>query len=136
MIDEGFVMWNSSFSVLHAELDAEHRKIMNTLNRLHCLEREGVDGMVVLSIFQDLVDYTEQHCAHEEELMLQWKFDGCEAQRIVHQELIQRTRELTTNRSFHDMARFRRNIIRLNQWWVGHIQTMDHKYIHAMSHSR
>jgi hemerythrin len=104
MIDEGFVTWNSSFSVLHAELDAEHRKIMSTLNRLHCLEREGADGY--------------------------------EAQHAVHQALIQRTRELTTDFSFHDTARFRRNILRLNQWWVGHIQTMDHKYIHAMSHSR
>ena len=136
MTGRGFVIWNTSFSVENDEMDDEHRKIMSALNRLHCLEREGIDEPVVKSILQDLLHYTEKHCAHEEALMVQWKYDGYETQRTVHQQMIQRTRELALSPSSRNYETlFDHSVTLLNQWWVNHIQAMDHEYISAMQAS-
>jgi len=128
-----FVVWDKSFSVENEALDSEHRKIMSALNRLHCLEKEEIKTAVVKSILQDLLHYTEQHCAHEEKLMLQWEFSGYEVQQTAHREMIKNTRQIVS-RSYCDneVDLFNHSVSLLNQWWVNHIQSLDHEYIFAM----
>lgn len=134
MTEEHFLIWNSAFSVENSDLDAEHRKIMSALNRLHCLEKEeNIDITVIRSILQDLLEYTERHCAHEEELMLRWRFEGYDRQRKAHQQMISRTRNLVLKPMTEGKKElFDQSVVLLNQWWVNHIRTMDQEYIFAM----
>ena len=114
-------------------LDEEHRRIMSALNRLHCMEEEGIEESVLRSILQDLLSYTEKHCLHEEEMMHSCSFDGYNSQRKAHQRMIQKTRELISGiREKDEMDLFYRSVTLLNQWWVNHIQMMDREYVPVM----
>lgn len=129
-----FVMWKKTFSVEHEALDGEHRKIIAALNRLYCLIKEENAGPAVRSVLQDLLHYTTLHCAHEEELMRKWGYEGYAEHFKTHERLIERTRLLadwspSDDQEEHDLLR---RIVSLNEWWVNHIQGPDHKYVPVM----
>lgn len=132
MVASRFVIWNTTFSVKNEMLDDEHRKIMSALNRLYCLEKEEGFGPIAKSTLQDLMQYTERHCAHEEQMMKQCGYDAIDGHALIHHKLIQRTRELTMWIPGDDQDEFLDHIISLNDWWVNHIQSIDRQYIPVM----
>lgn len=132
MKSQTFVSWDPSCSVHHNELDEQHRQIMATLNRLYCLRHEGVSDAMMRSILQDLLHYTERHCAHEEKLMAEWGYPGLPQQQEIHREMIAKTREIVQCPAEHYQTVFEQSILLLNQWWINHIRGLDHAYIPAM----
>jgi hemerythrin-like metal-binding protein len=131
MTNESFIVWKTEYSVECPSLDEGHSKILSTLNRLRCLEKEGIAGPVVKSILQDLLSYTQRHCALEESLMLQWNYPGYAQQHDAHTQMIGTTKNLVGTSFLEETKLFEKSVGLLTQWWVNHIQTMDRGYIDA-----
>ena len=65
------LQWNSTLQLGHAQIDAEHRRLVDLLNALYDAMQAGQGREVCGKILADLVDYTRVHFAAEERLMAQ-----------------------------------------------------------------
>lgn len=82
--------WKEAFSVMHEEMDAQHRTIFKFANRLY----EAIDLELKSSRVEDtlseLVETTISHFNMEEALMEDMEYPGLERQREQHQMFISR----------------------------------------------
>jgi hemerythrin len=136
-MERHFIVWESTYSVEQADLDEEHRKILSTLNRLYCMEQDQFGGAELKSILQDLLEFTESHCAHEEELMGRWNYAGLLAHRELHLAMIERTRTFVFGSHGTDSRElFDQSVQSLQGWWVNHIRGRDRAYMPSMMTAR
>ena len=76
--------WNESLSVEIAEIDHQHKKLVNILNELHAAMRQGQSKTVMAEIVDRLVDYTATHFATEEEYFDEFKYDETGPHKMEH----------------------------------------------------
>lgn len=64
-------VWDARFETGLAEVDAQHRRLVDMVNQLGVLLSDGADleGEALKSVFHDLADYARLHFADEERLM-------------------------------------------------------------------
>ncbi|MGO8751947.1 MAG: hemerythrin domain-containing protein [Thermoguttaceae bacterium] len=73
-----------------------------------------------------LLQYTLAHFTHEEQVLKEHEYPDWVQHAASHDKIRQRTRELREHAHLvtgDDMLRF------LKEWWVGHIQALDKKYM-------
>ncbi len=62
------VVWNDAFLLGIPALDEDHRKVVNYLNRLNSMVREGAPGEQVLAVLDELIGHLREHFAREDHL--------------------------------------------------------------------
>lgn len=87
MITIDIFPWNDNFNTGLPTLDAQHRKLVDLLNSLASHVAFPGDGTRLERVFDELVDYTVQHFAHEEGLWQQ--FVGGDTLEVSHQRVHQ-----------------------------------------------
>jgi len=65
--------WKESYSVHIRKIDAQHKKIVEIINRLFPLSPDKAEEKQLEGIFDDLRKYIQEHFRDEEELMLKQK---------------------------------------------------------------
>ena len=89
-----FAEWSKEFSVGVAEIDDDHRRLLELLNELHDAVERG-DGQDVLGkVLDGLTLYVSYHFAHEEALFLRTNYPGSERHRRQHRALTITVREI------------------------------------------
>ncbi len=73
--------WRDSFSVGVPELDADHKRMIETINRVAQVEK---DDEPVQWVLQELDDYSRDHFQAEEERMTAAGYPGLEEHRKEH----------------------------------------------------
>lgn len=61
--------WHKRFSVGNKDIDLQHKMLINLTNYLTTGSGEGYKHEEMVEILEELVAYTEYHCAFEEELL-------------------------------------------------------------------
>ncbi len=120
-----FITWKSYYSVNDPELDAEHRQIIDCINRLYVSLDDPSQGLVTKQVLDTLVKYTHEHFDHEEKRMQEAGFTGFAAHKELHDDMRRRTQGLRTHLTLvtaRDVLGF------LKTWWVDHIQGEDKLY--------
>ncbi len=69
-----FIKWQEAFLTGIPKVDAQHQKLIETLNNLHFLLKKGENHEEIFEILQFLDQYTVEHFSTEEALMK--KADG------------------------------------------------------------
>ncbi|NTV94113.1 MAG: hemerythrin family protein [Thiobacillus sp.] len=124
------IEWNESFDTGVAEIDEQHRILVNTLNEANAKLLENVSLDFVEQITQDLLSYALYHFETEEELMQECGYsDDSAADAELH---------LQQHRSFSSKVVTVRDNLRagipisredligfLNDWLVNHILNTD-----------
>jgi len=64
-----FLEWQASFSVKVPELDLQHKRLVELINRLHDVLKAGGDPAGAQDVIEDLVTYVRHHFSAEERLM-------------------------------------------------------------------
>jgi len=64
-----FIVWSEIFAVGHRELDAEHRRLVDTINEIHSAERAGQTPDQLRPMLNALFVAAEQHFEHENSVM-------------------------------------------------------------------
>lgn len=82
-----FISWQPAFSVKVPELDQQHQRLVEMLNRLHDGLRAGGDLMEAQKVLEDLVVYTRHHFAAEERLMESCGYPELEEHRRKHRAM-------------------------------------------------
>ena len=121
-----YVRWNDYYSVGDPSIDAQHKQILDIINELYEAMQKGKDRAVLKPISDRLLQYTLAHFTHEEQALKEHEYPDLAQHVALHDKIRQRTRDLRENAHLvtgHDMLRF------LKEWWVGHIQSVDKKYV-------
>lgn len=83
------IEWSTAMSVSQHDLDADHRHLIEIINRLWMADRMS-NRQIIEFVLDDLVNYTESHFAREEGLMKQTGFPGYEHHREIHGTICRR----------------------------------------------
>ncbi|MGA8042768.1 MAG: bacteriohemerythrin [Terracidiphilus sp.] len=126
------IAWNDALSVGVQSIDAQHRKLVDTLNELHDAMLAGKARNLTGPILEKLLNYTHDHFASEEAMMAAANYTGLAAHKLRHGDL---TRQVEGY-----IARFQQGEITLNlhlmhflrDWLTHHIQEEDRDYGPAM----
>lgn len=120
--------WRDNLSLGVASIDADHKKLIDLLNRLHFMSIAGADTDAIGGVLSELVMYTRTHFRREEALMQAVRYpDFAEHQRL-HREM---TSELATYEAAYatdpktfDIDAFYDFIA---DWLLVHVMTVDMK---------
>lgn len=125
-----FIQWDKSFSVGTTALDADHRRLIEILNRIHDAWQTDPSKVELDQLFDELLDYTDGHFNREESKLAARDYPGLASHQIQHDRLREtvlafRARHLAGNTPdalTEDMTNF------LKTWLMDHILVEDMKY--------
>ncbi len=80
--------WSSALEVGAAEIDRQHRRLVDIANELNGAMHSGAAVQIAGRVLNELVDYTVRHFAYEESEMLRSKYPAQEAHKEEHRKLV------------------------------------------------
>lgn len=120
------LVWKDEYSVGNAELDAQHRKLMEICNRAQASLAQSDAGDLHL-ILNELAEYAKYHFRTEERLLEECGCPLLDGQRAGHmayeEQLVELMLEATS--SLPDKAAIHRHVY---DWWIHHILGSDRQY--------
>lgn len=125
------IEWKEHFNVGNAEVDFEHRELIDLINALHAdLLAAGEKGSI-LDFLGEIYTRIAAHFALEEKVMRDRKYDQYQAHKDDHERLLDEIRDIMDD--YEDAELFNETELarRLSTWFVGHFKTMDAR-LHKM----
>ncbi len=120
--------WGPALELGHAQLDADHRSLVETLNRLRAAVRQGQGREEIQAVLVFLRDYAVSHFATEESLMLQHRYPAAPAHLSAHADLVMQLSDLVAGYRAGE-ARLTESLLAfLESWLVDHIQGLDREF--------
>jgi hemerythrin len=122
------IQWNDRYAVQIAEIDEQHKKLFNILNRLADAMSVGKGPDALGVVLMELIDYSMYHFSTEERLFKQYAYSAYEPHKNEHEACTTKIKEL--KESFDkgnwmltiDVLKF------LTAWLNDHILKEDKKY--------
>lgn len=125
--------WNNSLMVGHSKIDTDHKKLVDLLNRLYDAMQSGKGANVCGQILADLITYTKQHFAMEEQLMSGSGYEKLGEHKAQHAKLVDDVlafkARLDTGATTLSVSLFRF----LKDWLSNHILGSDRELVAALN---
>lgn len=119
------IKWSEQFSVGVAEIDNQHKTLINMVNELHDAMSNGKGGDVLPSILKKLADYTQTHFATEERLMVARSYPSYRAHKQVHDSFARDVAELQKKCQSGGALLSIQIMNKLKDWLTNHILNTD-----------
>ncbi len=101
---------------------------MAQINRLYQAILDQNPEEVLLSIFAELVDYTELHFSHEESMLAEYGYPQLEEQQIEHRQLTRQVLDYRQKLTGGDTVSATEVMGFLRNWLLEHIVKHDRQY--------
>ncbi len=125
-----YIIWSDKNKLGVPIIDEQHRGIISTINSLHYFIQIGHGEEVLRPTLVMLAQYTEIHFKTEEALMKSANYPAIKEHKVLHRDLIEKTRKLSTE---HSGSLDSNRVLKfLREWWLGHINKEDRKYLPYM----
>ncbi len=124
----GLIRWNDNYSVNVSEIDKQHKKLIDLVNRLYDAMRAGKGREALESVLTELVNYTAYHFSTEESLFHEYGYPERENHRRIHKELTRKAKDLKEAFDRGNKAITIDVMLFLSNWWNIHILEEDKKY--------
>lgn len=124
--------WNSQLKLGHAQIDADHKKMVELLNRLHDAALTGMGPKVCSRILSDLIAYSRSHFALEEQLMTLGRYGRRDDHKAEHEELIRAAVEIRVMLDRGELDPDRALFERLKDWVSDHVRGADRELVAAL----
>ncbi len=122
------ISWTDAFNTNIAEVDAQHRTLVEMVNRLHSAVRAGKDREALAEVLGGLIAYTKTHFEYEERLMSAHDYPEFAPHKAEHDRLTRQVIEFE-RRFREERAPVTIEVIMfLHDWLLKHILTEDKKY--------
>lgn len=122
------IEWTEDYSVGHAELDAQHRVLIEMVNSLIEVDAMEYEQEAIATIIGQLTDYAATHFGDEERLMAQSSYSGYEAHCLEHDAFRRKNEELHLAAQQEEGRVVEEIITYLRTWVVDHILGSDMDY--------
>ncbi len=123
-----FLQWKEEFSVQVQELDQQHRKLIDIINRLHDAMTTGSSNRVMGDVLTELIEYTQTHFNTEEQLFRKYTYPGELAHQVEHNQFIEKVNAVKENWQKGKIGLSTDLMIFLKDWLTNHILVTDKKY--------
>ena len=120
--------WSSVFSVGVAEIDNQHKKLVDMANRLNDAMKAGQGKEAIGKVLNELVSYTATHFAYEERLMDQHKYPMSPEHKQEHKDLVKTVLDFKAKFEKGDAALTAEIMTFLRDWLTKHIMNSDKKF--------
>lgn len=124
-----FMPWGKHLEVGIAEIDEQHRWLVDTTNSLHALlSTEEAQVAELGTILEQLMDYTMNHFIVEEEIFDRLGYPESDAHKAQHNIFCEKVMDLLTR---HDMGETVgiEALNLLKSWLTNHIVKVDKQYV-------
>ena len=121
--------WSDGFNIGLAEIDDQHSRLVEMLNRLARNHTSKTPDEDLLRIFDELVAYTAYHFGSEERVMDEARVDPGHAQlhRGAHQEFVERVLDARHRATAAPREVTGDTLVFLTNWLIHHILDMDRR---------
>lgn len=119
------ITWNEDMQLGIPSVDAQHQRLVEILNQLDDAKKSGKGSRVMGDLLQKLIDYTVEHFAFEEKLMLACDYPELDLHRTQHKQLVDKV--LKFQRQFlNGGQRITKDVMHFLQYWLeSHILKED-----------
>ena len=125
-----YLHWVPELDTGIAEIDTQHRRIVDYINKLRDL-RESHDRQGLSDVIAEMVDYTMSHFAFEEALIENAGYMFSGPHKKVHELFTRKVAEIQTRfEAGEDVAVELHGM--LSRWLFNHIRNEDHGYIDSV----
>ena len=123
-----FLKWSDDYSIGLQEIDNQHKKLLDIINKLYTAFINRDEDMVMENILVQMTDYTKYHFGTEEKYFKQFGYkntsDHLEQHKIYIAKLSAFQNDFKNNQKItYSVMNFLRN------WLVNHIQGIDRNYV-------
>jgi hemerythrin len=124
------IKWEDKFSVGIKELDEQHKKIIEIINRLSEMKGAGnFSAEDLFKIIQELSDYAQYHFTNEEIYFREFDYPETEAHIREHEEYRLKIKSLKDNYSVEQAEQTIADLLGfIDSWWIHHINHADKEY--------
>ncbi|PLX25629.1 hypothetical protein C0580_01945 [Candidatus Parcubacteria bacterium] len=121
--------WKKIYSVNVKEIDGQHQKIFDLMNKLKRLEENEIQSDTVINVVNELEDYSIYHFNTEEKHFDKTKYPETEFHVKQHEKYKKKLSELkkeVAEKSDKETVDKVFNFLR--DWWINHIVKVDMEY--------
>ncbi|MDD5395062.1 MAG: bacteriohemerythrin [Thiothrix sp.] len=126
--NEHFVVWRDEYSVGIAEMDDDHRKLLNLINHLQTAIHYQTGEKFEQEALDELMTYTRYHFQREEALMQQYGYPDLEVHQKLHQEMVADAEAFVKDYRSKGYKALAGVADYLKNWLVNHINGTDKEY--------
>lgn len=119
-----YLAWSDELDTKIPELDAQHRVMVEHVNRLQAIAASG-DPEHLLKAMDGLIECMHQHFTFEEKVLEMIDFAGFAAHRQTHQEILAQLRDYRTRLETASSAEAEELVDTFGPWVVDHIRHDD-----------
>jgi hemerythrin len=120
--------WNNSYSVNVAEIDVQHKKLVDMINDLNDAMSQGKGKDVIGKILGGLIDYAGSHFATEEKYFDKFGYPETISHKKAHADLVKKVLEYQDGFNKGSISLSVEVMRFLKDWLILHIQGTDKKY--------
>ncbi len=122
-----FMSWQTDYQVGVAEIDNQHRRLVEMVNSLHEAMRSGPGKTLVPRILDELVEYTVSHFSTEERFMQETRYPEYPLYKRQHEELTRQVLQIKAEIDRGSPVNTIEVMNFLKVWLVHHILASDKK---------
>lgn len=126
--DSKLVTWTPEMSVGVEDFDQHHIVLFNIINKLAEAMSKGEAQNKLLSILDELVEYTDWHFAAEELIFDRYNYPHKENHKKIHKSMLEKARQLYNDAELGKDVMSTEVLDFLQDWIVDHIMVVDKKY--------
>jgi len=123
-----FMDWKDSYSVGMAQIDQQHKKLVELINTLHTAMSQGEGKAVVAKVLDELISYCANHFAAEERLFETSSYPDVADHKEKHRKMTAKVLALQKDVQAGKKAISMDVMNFLEQWLDKHILGTDKNY--------
>ncbi len=120
-------VWNDSYDVGIEEVNRQHKVLINIINEINNLLKNGRSPMLLRRVLEGLVDYTKHHFGYEEYLLEKNNYPDFDEHKAKHVKLLGQVSDFV-NRIDRGEDVAAELLDFLTSWLAKHIKGADMKY--------
>ena len=117
--------WSDEYSINVAEIDSQHKKLLEHVNRLHAGVEAQIDKEDLRQLLLDLVEYAQFHFGFEEKLMREHGMEHMKRHHKEHKLLLRHLGHVVDAISAGKRPAFYSEYDVSNDWFLAHIRGFD-----------
>lgn len=122
------VTWDDKYSVNVSEIDNQHKKLVDLINKLHDAMKQGKSKEVLSEIISELINYTDVHFKTEEKYFDKFNYPKSDAHKTLHKNFVNKVLDFKNKYESGNAALSIEIINFLKDWLINHINGSDKEY--------
>lgn len=122
------IEWNDNFSVNIADIDNQHKNLINLINELYNAMSKGKSKEIMEEIINKMINYANYHFTTEEDLMTKYGFSDYANHKKEHVNFIEKVQKFNEDYKRGNVFVSIDVLNFLSNWLKNHILGTDKKY--------